>query len=192
MSRNKLIILIAVVALLLILIVLAAGSHKKTDNSQSIWSKPLPDASLPKDVMTVVEKFIAARDNSVGISQSSPTSWLTSVQSITTAEYFQELHPTQNSTGISSADYMTAHQSGFNVEVKLDNCIWDYKVAPPTGTKGAVLCDVTDTTVDQGGHEVSAQDLPFGWTEVGTKPAVLSMVKENGRWLVADDLSGGD
>jgi hypothetical protein len=193
--NRKIILVISAAAILIVLILLF--SAKKTQDkksSQSIWSSPLPSATLDAPVTHLVESYVQARDNANGADQATPTNWLAEVKSITTPSWFAELQPPANSqTGSTPADFITSHQKGYKVKAEVKNCIWNYKVAKPTSTSGVVYCQVDDKTIFADSNtDVPSRSLPFGWSGNSSYSVTFQVVKSNGRWLINDDLSEND
>lgn len=148
-----------------------------------------PDCRAPASVVNAVARYVQAREDSVGVDQSDPFSWLTSITSVATAEWFASLQPNPNAQTCGCAEFNIAHDHNWVVRAQIENCIWDLEQGgPPTATHGAVDCSVTDTTIDRAtGAPVPPQSLPSGYTHSGSQPTVLSVVQRNGAWLINYD-----
>jgi len=60
-----------------------------------------------------------------------------------------------------------------------------------TNTEATLICSVTDRTIDASGVTVPVKDLPGMWPYNGSQPpALLSMRKVDGQWLVDTDETG--
>jgi len=131
----------------------------------------------------------------VGADQATPTSWVASVHPISTATWFAQLQPAQAATaGNASGEFSLAHDNHYVVTAALTKCIWNFKIALPTPTSGAIYCELSDTTNDLSSKAVVPDDaLPFGWTHNGAQtPVNLSLLKQGGAWLVDDDGSANE
>ena len=146
-----------------------------------------PDA-VPNGAINVVTSYISAQQDAVGADQSSPTSWIASVQSITTPSWFAELQPKQSSTGSTPNEYRVAHSNNYTVQASLSGCIWDKRFPHPVPTSGTIYCQLNDTTINQAtGATVTGSSLPFGWSRTGSQsPVDVSVVQTNGNWLVSN------
>lgn len=161
---------------------------QRTDSKQNV-AKSLP----PDSVIAVVAAYVQARENSIGADQDTPDSWLSKVESITTASWFAQLHPNPNSsTGNTPASYNIAHEKGYIVQAKVSGCIWNLEGQKQRPDGGNIYCNLVDTTVDSSsGAVVPHSSLPYGWTDFGRQPPVsLKLVLLNGSWLVDGDESG--
>lgn len=150
----------------------------------------LPGAKPPTDAINTTTSYIQARENSIGADQTSPNSWLSSIQSISTPAWFNSLQPKQDPLmGSETNDYRTAHQNNYIIKTTLRNCIWDFKITRPTSTTGVIYCELTDTTLyNSTKATVPNPLLPFGWTRTGNQiPAILYLIKQNNVWLVNKD-----
>ena len=144
---------------------------------------------VPDSIIKPVTTYIQAHEDAIGADQTSPTSWLDSVKSVTTTEWFKKLQPPQdNSTGSASFPYTTAHNSGYRVAARVSDCNW-VGVSPDLGntTSVKVLCSVYDSVFTTQGVAIPSSSLPYGWASVGQQaPVVLSLVKQSSSWLVND------
>lgn len=185
-KRQRLAIVFAVI-LLVVVLVIAIRPKQKTASKPSVAAVP-----LPAEAVQTVTAYLQARENNIGADQSGPAAWLSAVQPLSTAGWFTKLQPPPTSlTSSTSYNYRLAHTNGYTVKASVTNCIWDRDVMAPSTTQGAVICSVYDNTYGSDGRVVAAADLPFGWTATGQQPAaVLKIILQNDRWLVADDLTG--
>ena len=166
------------VVMVIVVGLLTSGSAKKSMNN-----------GISDSIIKPVTIYIQAHENSIGADQTSPTSWLDSVKSVTTAEWFKSLQPPQdNSTGSASFPYTTAHENGYKVIAKVSDCNWvGASPDPDTATSVKVLCSVYDSVITTKGAAVLSSSLPYGWSSVGQQaPVVLSLVKQSSNWLVND------
>jgi hypothetical protein len=171
--------------LLLIIVVVVIGARKN--------AAPQGGKAPSAEVLAVVQKYIQAQEDSVGADQSSPTSWIDGLKSITTTAWFAKLQPVDNpSTGTTPYNFTLAHQNNYTVKANLSGCAWDNITLKPTADKGLVNCSLSDETIQRTtGKSIPAADLPFGWTAVGPQDSPrLVLVKQAGKWLVNGDLSG--
>ncbi len=184
-SRTRYLIIISVVIFGAIFI-----TYLLTNKPKNATSKI--DTRPPREAIAAVETYVKARENSVGADQASSTAWLNSIRTIVSAALYRELQPNpSSSTSTTSNEYITAHSSGYIVDAQLSNCAWDLEIGRPTETSGTIFCDLNDTTLDQTSKQaVPTSSLPFGWTRSGSQNStVVSVVKQNGKWLVSKDLS---
>jgi hypothetical protein len=201
--RSKLIVVaIVAVVMLLGLGLYANRKHSPSSTSQSGQSGSASSGSGSSSSSTssnntnkptaaavaVVRKYIQAQQDSVGADQTSPTSWLASVQAITTPSWFASLQPQTSSTGNVPADYNTAHDNNYIVTAAMTSCIWNLQYPPPTATSGTIYCQFSDTTLNKADNTpVTGSSLPFGWTETGPQsPVSVQIVNQGGSWLVTN------
>jgi hypothetical protein len=185
-SRKKL-ALILLIILVVVVLLISFSSHRKKN------SNPVLSSTLSSEALSVVTKYLQARENSVGADQSTPNSWLIAVQPITTTSWFSQLQPNPNpSTSNTSNDYRQAHQYNYSIKVYLSGCTWSNNLASQTATQGAVACRLSDTTIDRATNTtVPALSLPFGWTHNGQQvPPKLDLIKQNGQWFINGDSTG--
>jgi len=185
--RNKR-LLVTCLATILVLVV-AIGILTKRNNA------PAPKAySTPSQaVLSVIDKYLQARENSIGVDQSSPSSWLSTIKPLVTQEWFMHLQPAQNpSTSSIPYDYTYAHQNGYIIRATTSNCYWQGVYGKPTSANGTILCSLTDKAIDQKtGKEVPASSLEFGWVHTGQQPPpILVLIKQGSGWLISEDDTG--
>ncbi len=188
--RNRLYLyLVSLVVLAIIgMLIIKTLHHSNSQKTQlsNINVKPAQDA------INVVTKYLQAREDSVGADQASPTSWLGRVKSITTSSWYSQLQPSGSTqTSSVSSEYQVAHSKGYIVKASASNCFWSLEAMTPTANEGVMYCGLVDATVQRStGNKLPAATLPFGWSRSGTQPAAtLHVIKQNGNWLVDDDLS---
>jgi hypothetical protein len=199
-SRKKFFIWIGLFFIVMILAVLVANSlHSKksssinnaneTDENRSI-------STLPQVVLDEVNTYIAAREDSVGVDQTSPTSWLDNIKTITTPTFYSSLVPDPNSpTSSVGNEYYVGHTSGYIVDAVISGCTWDLGTTQPKGSLSSVyvFCNLVDSTIDRAsGGPVSIASMPFGWTHYGTRPSpTIGLVKDKtGKYLINEDTVG--
>jgi hypothetical protein len=178
MKRRLIIGAVAFIAIVIIVGLFTNGPTKKPTS-----------AGVPDSIIKPVTTYIQAHEDAIGADQTSPTSWLDSVKSVTTIEWFKSLQPSQdNSTGSASFPYTTAHENDYKVVAKVSDCNWvGVTPDPDTATSVKVLCSVYDSVTTTKGDAVPSSSLPYGWSSVGQQaPVVLSLVKHSSSWLVSD------
>jgi hypothetical protein len=192
--RAKIILIIVVIMVVAALALLGASSHKTTQTKLTTApSVPTSNpAGIPTGALKTIASYLQAREDSNGADQSSPTSWLTTVQPITTASWFAQLQPSQSSTSSVSSNYTIAQSGGYIVQADVTGCVWDNEIAQTTPTSGVVSCSLTDTTEYKSNHQpVTVSTLPYAWVYSGQQqPAVLWLVNQSGVWLVNNDTTG--
>lgn len=146
-----------------------------------------PFPKPPQEVVDLATSYIKARESQVGADQASATSWLEVAKPLVTAEWLATLKGQ-----VPPPDYATAQDKGYVVSAKVTDCVWNKELAKPTSSSGSVFCTVTDRTLDKASStEVNAANLPKGWTHNGAQtPAILTVVKQGGKWLVNGDVTG--
>lgn len=186
MNSNKRKLVYATAALLIIIIAVI-GLSLSGDKKPKAGKEP------SKEVLTTVQAYVQAQENSIGADQTSPNSWLDRVKPITTSAWYKSLAPPPNpSTGDASYNYTFAHQKNYTVKAILTNCVWDSTLSPPTDQAGLVDCQLQDQTINRStGGIIAASDLPFAWTATGKQlDPRISVVQQVGKWLVDGDLTG--
>lgn len=185
-TKQRLAAVFAAILLVIMLVVAARSGHKTTPAPSTTAAQP------PAAALKTVTAYLQARENNLGADQAGPTAWLSTVQPLSTPEWFAKLQPPDTpQTSSTSYNYRLAHANGYTVKANVTNCIWDRDVMLPTATQGAVICSVYDTTYGSGGRILTPANLPFGWTATGQQPAaLLKIVLQNGKWLVDGDLTG--
>ncbi len=196
-SRKKLVVGMVVLVLAIVIAIIGASSfHKTPKGSTPAPSKPSGTTNttgVQTSALAVVNKYLQAREDSVGVDQSSPTSWILSVQPITTTAWYAQLQPpTNSSTGTVGASYYIARSHNYIVKADATSCVWDDEIIQHTSTTGAIRCGLSDVTIDKTTSlPVQASTIPFGWVYTGQQiPPIIWVVNQNGTWLVNNDTTG--
>lgn len=188
-KSRRVLIIVALIAVL----ILVAGIILALRDSNNSKLPSAGNSQPPQAAVRVTSVYLQAREDSVGFDQSSPTSWLNTVKSITTPAWFARLQPNPDTpTTNVPGDYRLAHSHHFKVRADVSNCVWDRQIAVPTSSSGTMSCSIYDNTINAAtGTIVPLASLPFGWAHNGQQlPAIISLVKQNGTWLVGLDTSG--
>ncbi len=186
MKNQKTIKLLASIsALLLVSDLLLIGyslyQHSLAESNNRVNLQPLPPA-----VVSVVTGYIQSREAAVGVDQATPDAWLTTVKTLTTSAWFNQLKPLD-----SAGDYAVAHTNAYKVNAKVTLCLWDDEAALHTASSGVVICQVSDSTLGQNGAPIPTAALIQGWKHNGQQtPAIIGLTNSNGKWLVNNDLTG--
>lgn len=164
-----------------------------TTSSTSI-PVPATAPSSPAALLPAATGYLRARENAIGASQPTPTSWPVPAKPYLTPALYAKLTAPPSpgiSTGGGDYAYRVAHQNGWQIAVVVQ-CSFDEAARQPSATDATLLCSVIDTTVDQAGMPVPTSALPGAWTRNGPQQqAVVEMQSAGGQWLVAADDSGG-
>ncbi len=145
-------------------------------------------APVELDVGAVAARYLAARENAISYRHPSARDWLTEVQPVMTRAGWQRLSVSLGDSGGFPAATARQHQWSVRVTVA---CRHNPDAGLATNSQAALICAVTDSTIDAGGMPVPAKDLPGIWPYNGSQPpALLAMRKVDGQWLVDTDETG--
>ncbi len=178
-----------------------APSSKPASSSSSGRPAPGPAASERKtpsaapaaapvelDVEAVAARYLAARENAISYHHFSARGWLSEVQPVMTPTGWQRLSTSLGDNGGFPA--ATARQRQWSVLATVA-CRHNPDAGATSSTHATLICSVTDRTIDASGGPVAAKDLPGIWPYDGAQPpALLSMRKVDGQWLVDTDETG--
>lgn len=186
-TRRQLIIAGALFVGLFIVLLVVSLERGKSNTGKT--SNNIGGTKPSQDVINVVTQYVQSREDSVGVDQASPDSWLSSVKPITTSNWYTHLQPVQNSsTGTVPNDYRFAHNFKYIVKATVYNCVWG-GYTKPTDTSGTVFCSLTDNVYSStNGSQILPASLPFGWTHSGEQsPVYIKVILQGGSWLVDGD-----
>ncbi len=159
-----------------------AASERKTP--------PAAPAAAPVelDVEAVATRYLAARENAISYRHPSARDWLSAVQPVMTLAGWQRLSTSLGDSGGFPA--ATSRQRQWSVRAAVA-CRHNPDAAVASSTQATLICSVTDRTIDASGGPVAVKDLPGIWPYNGSQPpALLSMRKVDGQWLVDTDETG--
>jgi hypothetical protein len=180
-----------------------AGAPSPGPASPSAPGRPFPGSAAPTrtslpgaptvapvelDVGAVAARYLAARENAISYRHLSARDWLSEVQPVMTPTGWQRLSTSLGDDGGFPA--ATARQREWAVLATVA-CRHNPDAGVATSTQATLICAVTDRTIDASGGPVAAKDLPGIWPYDGAQPpALLSMRKVDGQWLVDTDETG--
>ncbi len=145
-------------------------------------------APVELDVGAVATRYLAARENAISYHHPSARDWLSEVQPVMTMTGWQRLSTSLGDSGGFPA--ATARQRQWSVLATVA-CRHNPDAAVATNSQATLICSVTDRTIDARGVPAPVKDLPGMWPYNGSQPpALLSMRKVDGQWLVDTDETG--
>jgi len=146
------------------------------------------EAPVELDVGAVATRYLAARENAISYRHTSARDWLSEVQPVMTPAGWQRLSASLGDSGGFPA--ATARQRQWSVLATVA-CRHNPDAGVTTNTKATLICAVTDRTIDASDLPLPVKDLPGMWPYNGSQPpALLSMRKVDGQWLVDMDETG--
>ena len=145
-------------------------------------------APVELDVGAVAARYLAARENAISYRHPSARDWLSEVEAVMTPAGWQRLSASLGDNGGFPA--ATSRQRQWSVRAAVA-CRHNPDAAVASSTQATLICSVTDRTIDASGGPVAVKDLPGIWPYNGSQPpALLSMRKVDGQWLVDTDETG--
>jgi cytoskeletal protein RodZ len=185
-------LVIVVVVLSLVLVGISWWRTHQKQHATQTYLASINDTS----VVPVITEYLAAREDAAGADQATPTSWINQVKSISTGTLFNTLVQSKANTmaAANKESFVIAHTYNYVVKVTVNECIIDNSISQATKTSEYVDCALTDAIVNpKTGDTVSNTALIANdWSKFGVQSPhpTLQMIMQNGKWLVANDLSG--
>jgi hypothetical protein len=166
----------------------SAGDPAATAGSAPASSIPTM-GTAPEDATEVAKKYIGYRENAMSWDQETPRSWLAQAKPLMTDDGYADVSEGYSDEGSAGYAWSLSHESGYAVKVAVECQV--PSAAGSTEDAVTLQCAVTDQVVDKSGKPLPITKIPTAWPYAGPQqPALLSMVRDGGDWLIDDDLTG--
>lgn len=149
--------------------------------------RPATANPAPQQAVRVAAQYIAVRESRLSACRPTTKSWKAEAKKLMTPKGWSMPPSPPPEAGRLRAELV---KQKWNVRATV-SCNTNPEAGPGTATSQPLFCSVKDTTLDASGKPVGTFQVPASWLYSGDRdPALLSMKKQGGTWLVDGDYTG--